>query len=205
MHIVSTDSGESTKSDTSSSNQSRIVVKEKALGPLREERIPVLRQRYDEFRASARRAERIVDEIVESYSDDLDKYVDKISAWLDEVRDEKKEFSDKTLQYMAMRLPVLMYRMSDMISRAGLESDITKAATKLMRQQAYLGNSEGTIPEREAQTDLQLAEETVIVDLTKHVYTRLRGKVDHANAIFDGVRKVMSSRDNEKQTFRGDK
>ena len=152
------------------------------------------------MRALARRGEQIVDEIVESYSKKIDEFVYKLDTLLDELRSDKGKISDATLQRAVLRLPILMYRLHDMIERSAIEHDVSKAASKAVYADAYL-KATGTIPDKEAQAELVAADEAVIVDLSKHVYKRLVGKIEHANSLFDGIRKVMTTRDSERNTF----
>lgn len=91
-----------------------------------------------------------------------------------------------------------------MVDRSAIESDIAKAAVKSVYAQEYLGTT-GTIPERNALAELRTAEETLIVDLSKHVHARLKSKFDVADKMFDGIRKVLTSRDNDKLVFRKDR
>lgn len=177
--------------------------KARSLAPLQPARIGVLKRKYDEVRALARKGDEIVDDVVAKYSKQLDEFVAYFEGILDRLRDEKKKISDQTLQNSALRLPVMMYRLSDIIDRAAIEHDIGKAANKAVYAQAYL-EAVGTIPDKEAQAELVAADEAVIVDLARHVHRRLQGKMDNASAIFDAIRKVMSARDTEKQVFRRD-
>ena len=185
---------------TSNTNPTLVAEKVKALAPLQTARIGVLRQKYDEVRALARRGEQIVDEIVESYSKKLDEFVDTLDKLLEQLRNDKGKISDQMLNRAVLRLPILMYNLHDMLERSAIEHDVSKAANKAVYADAYL-KATGTIPDKEAQAELVAADEAVIVDLSKHVYKRLQGKLDHANSLFDGIRKVMTSRDSERNTF----
>jgi hypothetical protein len=167
------------------------------LSPLAAENAPSLRSKYDAIRDTARKAERIVNEIVDDYAAQLDEFV--LAA--EKMLDDRGEISDKALQRMVLRLPILMYRLSSLLDRSAIESDIAKAATKNVYAQHY-ADADGTIPEREAQATLATAEETAIVDLAKHVYLKLKMKFETADKLFDAVRKVLTNRDTEKATFR---
>jgi hypothetical protein len=126
--------------------------------------------------------------------------VSKVEAELEE----RKEFNDKTLNSLVLRLPILMYRMSDAIDRSAIESDIAKALVKNVRARHYQSAS-GTIPDKEAAAELATQDESAVVDLTRHVYNRLKGKMERADALFDGVRKVITARTTEKTVFGKDK
>ncbi len=157
---------------------------------------------YASVRESSMRAEQIVDEIVNRYAGDLNEFVVNAEAYLNTVRDSaSQQFDDGTLQRMVLRLPILLFRVCEGLDRAAMDSDVAKAAVEIVRAQHYLELTEGTIPERKAYADLKTADETAVVDLTKHVHNRLKNKIEHANALFDAIRKVMSARDTDKTVF----
>ncbi len=87
-----------------------------------------------------------------------------------------------------------------MLDVAAIESSIAKAASKAVYAEFYL-DSTGTIPEREAFATLKAAEESVIVDLARHVHSRVKTKMETAEALLDAVKKVLTSKDADKQVF----
>jgi hypothetical protein len=181
------------------------VAKAQLLAPLQGARQSVLKSRYSEVRALARKAERIVDEVVDEYAGQLDEFISAVEEMLDDIRDGRvKDLDEPTLHRMTLRLPTILYRLTSMVDRSAIESDIAKAAVKSVYAQEYLGTT-GTIPERNALAELRTAEETLIVDLSKHVHARLKSKFDVADKMFDGIRKVLTSRDNDKLVFRKDR
>lgn len=156
---------------------------------------------YGRIREVANGAEQLINEIVLDYSKQLDDFVDTVERMLEEIRSgDRKDFDDKTLHRLVMRLPILMYRMVEIVDRSAIESDVAKAAAKLTYSQHYV-KAEGTIPERESIARLLTADEEQVVDLSRHVHTRLKGKLDKAEALFDAVRKIVTSRDNDKNVF----
>ena len=158
--------------------------------------------KYALVRTSAGRAEEVIDVIVQRYANDLDEFVSNAETYLNAVRDsDTQSFDDGTLQRMVMRLPILLYRVCEGLDRASIDSDVSKAAVEAVRSQNYLDAPEGTIPERKAYADLKTLDESAIVDLTKHVHSRLKGKIEAANSLFDAIRKVMSARDTDKGVF----
>ena len=194
---ASSDTDTQLHAESSSTSQQHVEEKAKRLAPLQRGRIGVVKAKYNEIRALSRRGEEIVDELVEKYSTEVDEFI----ASFESLLAGNKTISDTVLERAAMKLPIIMYRMGDMIDQAAMESEVAKAASKSVYAQAYL-DAVGTIPEREAQAELTSADEAVIVDLSKRVYSRLRHKLDYADKLFDGVRKVMSKRDTEKNVFR---
>lgn len=167
--------------------------------------MPVLRAKYDEVRATSRELERIIEAITDEYTGELDKIIESIDALLDRLRDDKREISERELQRLVLRLPAILYRLTELVDRSAIESDVAKAAHKIVYASQYQNAPEGTIPERTNTATLATADETQIVDLAKHVHGRVKGKFEVAMSMFDAVRKVMTSRDNDKQAFRRDR
>lgn len=164
----------------------------------------MLKKKYSSIKSSTAAAERIINEVCEEYTNDLDTFVAQIEEAMEKARATNDDIPDRWLSRMVLRLPILMYRVSSLVDRAAIESEIAKAAKESLYAQAYL-NSTGTIPERESEARLYTADEGAIVDLTKHVYTRLKAKIEQADKLFDGIRKVISSRDIDKTVFRKDR
>lgn len=157
---------------------------------------------YAEVRKSAQKAEEIVQVVVQRYAGDLDEFVNNAETYLNKVRDsESQQFDFGSLERMCIRLPILLYRVCEGLDRSAMDSDVAKAAVELVKAQNYLAAPEGTIPEKKSWAELKTADEAAVVDLTKHVHARLKNKIEYATALFDGVRKVMSAHESEKQIF----
>jgi len=157
---------------------------------------------YAAVRTSAAKAEAIINEVAGRYASELDEFVKNAETYLDRVRDsDSQQFDDASLQRMSMRLPILLYRVCEGLDRSAIDADVAKAAVELVRAQHYLSAPEGTIPERKAYADLSTADESAVVDLTKHVHARLKNKIEFATALQDGIKKTMTSRDTERAVF----
>ena len=177
-------------------------VVQKSYVQLRKTSLESVRETYDSIRKLSAVADRIIGEIVETYAKDLDEYVSFINRTLDDIRDSRrKDFSDMDLQRAVLRLPTIMYKLSDALDSAALESDVAKAVLESIKSVNYLNAPEGTIPEKRAYAAIQTANEEDVVQLTKHVYQRLRNRLEHADKLFDGVRKVITMRDTHKSVF----
>jgi hypothetical protein len=161
-----------------------------------------VRTHYDAVRAASVNADILVAKVVQEFAGPLNEFIDNCETYLNEIRDGvRPDFDNSTLERMAMRLPILLYRLSDGVDRSAIESTVAKAAVDIVFDTNYL-KAVGTIPERKAIAALQTTDETQVVELTKHVYNRLKAKIEHANSLFDAIRKVMTSRDTDKNVFR---
>lgn len=174
------------------------------LAPFRKERLGILRLKYSDVRVLSHTAESIVKEVVSEHAKELDEFIVAVEAILERIRKDHGVVTNQELQRIVLRLPIIMYRLVDGVDRAAIESDIAKAASKLVYAEQY-GKTTGTIPERQATAELRTADENAIVDLAKHVHARLKTRMEVADSLFDAVRKVMTSRDAEQMLGRKDK
>ena len=140
-------------------------------------------------------------QVVAAHSEHLDKFVDNIESMLTRVREGGEQFSDAQMHRLTLQLPVLMYRLTELMDRAAIESDIAKAVKNNTNAIHFLQSSGKTIPAKKAEADLLTSEDEDVVELTKHVYQRLRHKLEMADKLFDALRKVLTSRDNDKSVF----
>jgi len=173
----------------------------KAIERFGEQYEPRMRGAYRDIRKLAAKASGIVQEVVSRHSETLDKFVDNVDSMLERIREHNEKFSDDELQRLIIRLPILMYRLSDLLETAAIESDIAKAVTKNLQAIHYLQSDAKTIPAKRAHAELLTAEQEDVVELTKHVYRKLKDKLEMADKLFDALRKVQSSRDSDKMVF----
>ncbi len=160
-----------------------------------------LQERYSSVRRLSLKADTIVAQVVAAHSDALDKFVDNVEMLEQRMREGTVQFEDKALWGLNLRLPILMYRLTELMDKAAIESDIAKAVVKNTSAVHYLQSTAKTIPAKQAEADLMTAEDEDVVELTKHVYQRLKHKMDMADKLFDAIRKVITARDQDKATF----
>ncbi len=140
----------------------------------------------------------LIERVVQRHSSALDSFVARVEKYLDE----KDEVEDFELQRLVLRFPVLLYNLSPGITRASLESEVAKAAYDRIKSE-YLLNAEGkTSADRQAHASLFAESENLAAIATKHIHARLKSKMESAQALYEGVKKIMTARDTEKQVFR---
>jgi len=153
---------------------------------------------YESIVKTASVATDLADRVAGQFTKDLDDFVARVDEYLNESRE---SWSDFELQRMVVRLPVLLYRLSDGISRSALESEVAKAALDIMFAEKLIEADGRNAQERRARAELQLAAESSVVNIAKSVYQKLKAKTEHATALYEGVKKIMSARDTEKHIF----
>lgn len=161
-----------------------------------------VREKYAAIRAASFRGEQIVIEIEREYALSLDTYVGLIDTTIDDMRDGKRnDWSDSELGAICIRLPVMLYRLGTGVDRAALEMDVAKAMIESVRAQRYIEAPGKTIPDKKAHAELAAMDEATVVDLARHVHARLKHRVEMGQLLFDGVRKIYSQRQIDKQVF----
>jgi hypothetical protein len=153
---------------------------------------------YEAVCQTAAVASDLADRVSGQFTSDLDDFVARVDEYLDSNRE---GWSDYELQRMVVRLPVLLYRLSEGISRSALESEIAKALLDRMYAEKLLLADGRTAAERKAHAELQLQAEASVVNITKIVYQKLKAKTDHAVALYEGIKKIMVARDTEHHVF----
>ncbi len=98
--------------------------------------------------------ESLVEKIVTRYVGDMDTFVHKVEKYLNE----SSEIEDFELQRLVLRFPVLLYKLSDGMTRAALESEIAKIAVEHVKSESVL-TLEGTATDRRAQATLRAKDE----------------------------------------------
>lgn len=133
--------------------------------------------------------ERVVDSIVQKYNKELDEEVEKIKLLLDD----KTTLDDSEIEHLVMRIPVFMYYASNGIETLGVESDMAKAVKLDIYNQRYMESS-GTIKDKEANASYLTLNESMIEIAFQRAYKKLKTKLEMAEHVFSGAKKVLTKR-----------
>lgn len=141
------------------------------------------------------------DKIVNSYSGDLDRLMEKVKS---ECIDE--EPSDNTLEANILELSNLLYFVGKSSESVGIMEDLAKLASKEAYNNSYLDNSaptdakkKPTVAELTAMAEDDSKYQNVINSIYARVYRQLKFKVDAAYEMLSSLRKVLSKRMQEMQ------
>lgn len=150
-----------------------------------------VREKLKDLENNSERVNRLVDGIIGDYIKDMDEYLEGLRDRLNEG-----DISDGELEQITIKLPVYIYFTSEKLENLGVESDIAKSMKTESYGDAYL-SSEGTIPERESQADLSTMEEEVIERAYRRAYKKLKSKIEKAESVYTGAKKVLDKRSRE--------
>lgn len=150
-----------------------------------------IKKLLDDLDNNSNSVNKLVDSIIGKYTKDLDKYIENIR---DKINDDN--LSDVELDRITVELPVYIYFANEKLENLGVESDLAKSMKSEAYSNSYL-NAEGTIPERESSAELDTVEEEVIEKAHRRAYKKLQQKVEKAENIYTGVKKVVDKRTRE--------
>lgn len=154
-----------------------------------EQRIQELR---DKVNLDASQLDRIVDDIIKPYTQDLDNYVRFIRE--DLLQDGNNPPTAEELDDVCINLPVFIYSASSMQERLGIKEDISKALYKEMYHSARDNIQGGTVADKNSLAELASQEEYIISMLYKRAYKTVCNKVDAAQELLSSCKKVISRR-----------
>lgn len=148
-----------------------------------------LRQIKARVEASSQTIDRLVDSIVSRYNRDLDEEVEKVK----EALAQKDKLSDEEVENLVMKIPVFMYFSANGVETLGIESDMAKAVKLEVYNEKYM-RAEGTINDKKAEAENMTLHEQMIEVAFSRAYKKLKLKLDMAEAVFSGAKKVLSKR-----------
>jgi hypothetical protein len=97
------------------------------------------------------------------------------------------------LELITIRLPTYIYFANERLEHLGVEGDVAGS----MKNEAYdekILKVEGTIPEKESQASLATLEEDIIEKAYKRAYKKLKSKIEKAENVYTGVKKIVDKR-----------
>lgn len=143
--------------------------------------------------------EKTVDEIIETYSGELDEYMIFVRGIL---RDDAEPPTDAELDDFAMRISTLIYFTSVGTEQMGIRDDLSRAAYKEAYNVARSLLDKGTVADKNMQAEIDAQAEHIVNIVYNKCYKILKAKVEAAQEVLASVKKVMSRRQAEFETSR---
>lgn len=162
-----------------------------------ETKLRTIRHKVEE---NSRTIDRIVGNIIRKYSDELDEEVEKIKILLGD----SDHLSDEQLEIIVMKLPVHMYYAINGLEDLGIEGDMAKAVKLEVYNDKYL-DAEGTIQDKTHIAELQTVSEKMIEIAFTRAYRKLKTKIEMAEHVYSGAKKVLDKRMKDMELHRVDR
>lgn len=137
---------------------------------------------------------RVVDEIsnafVEKYCSDLDIFMKQLKDILNDVT---VDISDTELDSIVLRLPTMLYFISEEQEVLGIREDMSKAMYKEAYNKCHAETS-GTISDKTAAGELASQKEAVLNAAISRAYKKMKLKLEAAYEMLSSAKKVLSRR-----------
>ena len=133
----------------------------------------------------------IVNEIIEPYCKDLDRYVMFIR---DCLKDGETPPTNDELDDFCMNLSTLIYFAGGMCEQLGIRDDISKAVYKEVYNNARSALSEGTIADKDSIAELQTQQEQITSVCYNRAYRIMKSKIEAAQELLASCKKVLTRR-----------
>ena len=141
----------------------------------------------------------IVDNIIEPYSKDLDRYVKFIR---DCLKDGDKPPTTSELEDFCMNLSTQIYFASGMCENLGIRDDISRAIYKETYHASRNSLDKGTVADKDSIAELSSRQEQLISICYTRAYKIMKAKVDSAQELLASCKKVLSNRMQERELTR---
>ena len=141
----------------------------------------------------------IVNDIIQPYCEDLDKYIGFIR---DILKDGENPPTAQELDDFCMNLSVLIYYASAMQEQLGIKDDISKAIYKEMYHSCRDSIEKGTVADKDSLAELASQQEYLTSVCYKRAYSVMKAKVGAAQELLASCKKIISRRITELELTR---
>lgn len=145
---------------------------------------------------NAAQLDNVVNQIIQPYCKDLDKYI----SWIkDCLGDGENPPTTQELEDYCMNLSTYIYFAGAMTERLGIRDDIAKAIYKEMYNKQRDSIDKGTVADKNSLAELASQEEAIISAAYTRAYKIMKGKVENAQELLGSCKKVLSHRITEEE------
>lgn len=133
----------------------------------------------------------IVNDIIQPYCKDLDKYVGFIK---DCLKDGENPPTTDELDDFCLNLSTYIYFAGGMCEQLGIRDDIAKAVYKEMYHTARASQDKGTVADKDSLAELASQEQFIVSSSYTRAYKTMKAKVENAQELLQSCKKVLSRR-----------
>lgn len=139
---------------------------------------------------SATNIDDIVNKLVNTYCSELDEFMGLVKALFD---DDSSKPSDDELEIIIMKLPTLLYFVSESIETLSIREEATKLI-KLEKYSKAHNECNGKISEKNIFAELNTSEYTLAQLCYQKAARKIKAKLDAAYEQINSVKKILSKR-----------
>lgn len=133
----------------------------------------------------------IIQEIIEPYCKDLDRYVVFIASCL---KDGENPPTDRELDDFCLNLSTYIYFAGGMCEQLGIRDDISKAVWKETYHTSRAEVDRGTVADKDSVAELAAQQEQLTNICFNRAYKIMKSKVENAQELLQSCKKVLSRR-----------
>ncbi len=168
-----------------------------------EKRQEELKSKVDEVKDESKAYTKIVNKLVQDYSEDLDWFIEDLERVLQGIKRGKiKTYSELKLEQKCLFLAQSMYKAADGLAVLGGQTDVAKIQREDAFNRAYQKTKDGTIPDKKAEAEERIVTEKMIEKIFDRAYKALSIKVKSGNRVLEAIKKILTSRMIHKEVFR---
>ena len=145
---------------------------------------------------NAKQLDKVVNDIIQPYCKDLDRYVSFIKECLG---DGENPPTTQELEDFCLNLSTYIYFASGMTEALGIRDDIAKAVYKEIYNTHRDSIDKGTVADKNSLAELASQEEAIISAAYTRSYKIMKAKVENAQELLGSCKKVLSHRITEEE------
>ena len=135
--------------------------------------------------------EKIVNDIINPYCKDLDKYVKFIRECL---ADGQNPPSDMELEDFCLNLSTYIYFAGGMVEQLGIRDDISRAVYKEVYHSNRANIDKGTVADKDSLAELSSQQELLTNICYNRAWKIMKSKVENAQELLSSCKKVLTRR-----------
>lgn len=112
------------------------------------------------------------------------------------VNKDDYEITDKELEKIIIRLPILIYELNNVLMKVGIREDLSKIIKQTNYNEAFIVQ-EGTIADKKSGAELAVKEEQLLETTWKRSVKIISQKMDIAQELLSSCKKILSKRIDE--------
>lgn len=109
------------------------------------------------------------------------------------INRDEYDISDKELEKLIIRLPILIYELNNTLMKAGIREDLAKIIKQTNYNSSYV-MQEGTIADKKAGAELDIKEDILLETTWKRSVKIINQKMDIAGELLSSCKKILSKR-----------
>lgn len=139
-------------------------------------------------------AESIIGTTIVNRVNELTNELDELMEMMHKkINKEEYEISDKELEKLIIRLPILIYELNNVLMKVGIKEDLSKIIKQTNYNEAFV-MQEGTIADKKSGAELAIKEEMLLETTWKRSVKIISQKMDIAQELLSSCKKILSKK-----------